>query len=274
MTLLQIDSQKCRRDGICVDECPPRIIELPEGGDPPRLPAEAEALCIRCGHCVAVCPHGALAHREIPLADCPPLEKARLPEAAQVAHLLRARRSIRCYKAEPLTRETVTGLIALARYAPSGHNRQPVAWLVIHEPAEVRRLAGHVADWMRHLLAESSPLAAALHMDRVVEAWERGEDRICRGAPHVVVAHAPQDDPTAPAAATIALAHLELAACAQGLGACWAGYFNAAALFWPPLRQALALPAGQAPLGAMMLGVPRYAYHRLPPRKAPPITWR
>jgi nitroreductase/NAD-dependent dihydropyrimidine dehydrogenase PreA subunit len=274
MSLLHVDSQKCRRDGVCIAECPARIIEFQPDGGFPALVAGGAALCIHCGHCVAVCPHGAMTHSAIPMADCPPLERSRLPDAAQVAHFLRARRSTRAYKSAVLPRETITGLIELARYAPSGHNRQPVGWLVIHDPATVRQLAGHVADWMRHLIAEGAPLAAALHVDRVVAAWERGEDRICRGAPHVVVAHALQDDPTAPAAATIALAHLELAAASQGLGACWAGYFHAASLFWPALGTALALPKGQAPLGAMLLGIPRFTYHRLPPRPAPQIAWR
>jgi hypothetical protein len=46
-----------------------------------------------------------------------------------------------------------------------------------------------------------------MHMDRVVAAWEAGKDRIFWGAPHVVVAHAPKDERTAPAACTIALTY-------------------------------------------------------------------
>ena len=137
-----------------------------------------------------------------------------------------------------------------------------------------RELAGHVADWMRHLVQEQSPMVAALHLDAVVEAWDRGHDRICRSAPHLIVAHAAKTDPTAPAAATIALTYLDLAAASLGLGACWAGYFNVAANFWPPLQEALALPEGHVSLGAMMIGRPKYRYQRLPLRKEPQIMWR
>ncbi|MBI5342328.1 MAG: 4Fe-4S binding protein [Deltaproteobacteria bacterium] len=31
MTLFTIDREKCNRDGICVDSCPSRIIELSDG---------------------------------------------------------------------------------------------------------------------------------------------------------------------------------------------------------------------------------------------------
>ena len=111
-------------------------------------------------------------------------------------------------------------------------------------------------------------------LDRLVAAWDAGRDLICRDAPHLIVTHAPKDDVTAPSACTLALAYLELAAPAHGLGACWAGYLHMAALHWQPLQEALALPAGDAFCGALLVGEPRYRYHRLPTRREPAITWR
>jgi len=191
-----------------------------------------------------------------------------------VAHFLRSRRSIRTYKPETVEKDVLARLIDIARYAPSGHNLQPVKWLVVQNPADVQALAGHVIDWMKSLIADNSPLAAMLHMDRVVDAWGQGIDRICRAAPHVILAHAHKDDRTAPAACTIALTYLDLAAASFGLGTCWAGYLNAAALFWPPMQKALSLPDGDISYGAMMVGRPKFRYQRLPLRKEPRITWR
>ena len=65
---------------------------------------------------------------------------------------MRSRRSIRNYKLQPLPRETLAAVIDLARYAPSGHNGQPVRWTVIQDAGDVQRMAGLVADWMRHLV--------------------------------------------------------------------------------------------------------------------------
>ena len=274
MSLLRIDRERCHRDGFCADVCPARIITLENDHGYPELVSGGTASCIRCGHCVAVCPHGALSHEAMAAADCPVIDRKRLPDADQVKQFLRARRSIRRYKPEPLERETLANLVDAARYAPSGHNLQPVRWLVVQDPQDVQRLAGQVADWMRHLMDEQSPMVAAMHLDLVVEAWDQGHDRICRSAPHLVVAHAAKANPTAPAAATIALTYLELTAAAMGLGACWAGYFNAAANLWPPLKAALSLPEGHAPFGAMMVGRPLYRYQRLPLRNAPEIIWR
>ncbi len=127
---------------------------------------------------------------------------------------------------------------------------------------------------MRYLLKEQPDMAKSLHMDRIVDAWETGIDTICRGAPHVIVAHALKEFPPAQAACTIAMTHLELAAPSFGLGACWAGYFNAASTMWPPMQKALGLAEGDTSFGSMMIGYPKYKYHRLPLRNEARITWR
>jgi nitroreductase len=194
------------------------------------------------------------------------------PEQAE--HFLRARRSTRAFRDRAVDAGRIERLIRVARFAPSGHNRQPVRWIVISGRERVRALAAHVADWMRHIVAAKPEMARGMTLGRVVAGWDAGTDPICRNAPHLVLAHAPKADPTAPSACTLALAYLELAAPSHGLGACWAGYLHMAALHWPPLQQALALPEGDALCGAMMLGEPRYQHYRLPLRPEPRITWR
>lgn len=274
MSLFSVDQEKCKHDGLCVDECPAGIIEFKDKESPPTPTRDAEELCINCGHCVAICPHGALSHRLMGPESCPPVIKDRLLDPEHVEHFLRSRRSIRTFKKQPVDRNIIEKMIDIARYAPSGHNLQPVKWLVIHDSDEVRKLAEMVIEWMRFMLKEQSAIAQTLHMDRVVESWEAGMERICRGAPHVIVTHAPKDERTAPAACTIGMTYLELSAPSFGLGACWAGYFNAAANFWPPMEQALGLPEGHGCFGAMMVGYPKYKFQRMPLRNEPQIMWR
>ncbi len=274
MNLFVVDPEKCKKDHICVDECPARIIEMKAKDTPPVPVSGAEEFCIQCGHCVAVCPYGALSHKVMAPEQCPPVRKEFLASPGWAEHFLRSRRSIRTYKKKVVERETITKLIDIARYGPTGHNSQPVRWLVIHDHEAVKDLAAHVADWMRFLLKEQKEFAMSLHMDRTVAGWDAGMDPICRKAPHVIVTHAPKDDRAAPSACTIALSYLDLAAPSMGLGACWAGYFHAAASMWPPMQEALGLPEGHTCFGSMMIGYPKHAYYRLPLRNEPPITWR
>lgn len=271
--LIEIDQQKCNQDGICAAVCPAGIITHAKG-DFPGLVENAEEYCIRCGHCVAGCPAASLTHREMPLSDCPPVRPEMALTAEQCEHYFRSRRSIRTYRNKPVERETAARLIEMARYAPTGHNSQCVQWTVLGEKSELQMLSGIVIDWMRWMIENMPDIAASVHMERATARWEAGEDVILRGAPTLVLAHAEQELRPAPAACTIAAAYLELAAPTLGLGACWAGYFMAAAGNFPPMQEALPLPEGHLCFAAMMLGYPRFSYHRLPVRKAPQINFR
>ena len=274
MGLLTVDQGLCHRDGICAEVCPVGIIEFKDKDAFPTLIDGGEKLCIRCGHCVAVCPHGAMAHAIMKPEECLPVKDDGLLLPEQVEHFLRFRRSIRNYKKKQVDREVLTNLINIARFAPSGHNSQPVRWLVIYEEDEVRKMTGLVVDWMRDLIKEDSPLVAAMHLDRVVSFYDAGLDPICRNAPHIIVAYARKDDRTAQSACNIALTYLELAALSFDLGTCWAGYFNAAASFWPPMQKEMGLPEGNISFGAMMVGYPKFKYQRLPLRNTTSIIWR
>lgn len=274
MSVISVNTELCKRDGICVAVCPARIIEMKTDESFPEPVADAAERCINCGHCVAACPHEAISQRAMGPGDCAPVKKELLLGPEQTEHFLRYRRSIRVYRDKPVDKETITRMIEIARYAPSGHNLQPVHWTVIYDSNEVRRLAGITVDWMRTVIEHNPDLAAFMHLEHVVSAWEQGDDRVLRGAPHLIVAHADASLGPAQAACTIALTYLELTAAPLGLGACWAGYFHASATFHEPMKTALALPDGHACFGGMMIGHAKHAYHRLPTRKEPRITWR
>lgn len=273
MPLFSADPSTCNRDGLCAAVCPMRIIAWEKGELPVPVKGAAK-LCIRCGHCVAVCPTASLHHGDQPLAECPPLREEWRISAEQCGQFLRGRRSIRNFRDTPVPRERLQQLIEVAGYAPSGHNRQGVRWLVVERRAEIERLLGIMHGWFGWMLEEMPQLARAMHLEGVLARVEAGEDVVLRGAPALILAHGPKDDRLGSTDGHIALAYLELAATGFSLGACWAGYFNAAANGYPPLAEALGLPAGDRAFGTLMLGHPRYRYRRLPRRNPPLITWR
>jgi nitroreductase len=133
-----------------------------------------------------------------------------------------------------------------------------------------------VIDWMRAMLEKKAePIFSDFLLGLIIEDAEKGGDWITRGAPNIIVTHGPNDlpIPASQSGCMIALTTLELAAPAFGLGACWAGYFNAAVNLWPPLSQALAIPANHGCYGAMMVGYPRNECYRIPIRKEAPVRW-
>jgi nitroreductase/NAD-dependent dihydropyrimidine dehydrogenase PreA subunit len=274
MSLFTIDADVCRRDGICVAECPMSIIELrDEARVPGPVPGAAER-CIDCGHCVAACPHGAFSHRAMAAADCPPVRDDMAFTTAQVEHLLRSRRSVRVYRRDEVAPGRLESLIRVARYSPTATNAQRVAWVVFSGRERVRGIAELVIERLRVLLAEGHPLAGPYRFERMIAAWDAGTDPVCRDAPALVAVHAPRDYPPSAVDCASALAYFDVAAPSFGLGACWAGYLMLALLLCPALALELDLPEGHACFGIMMVGYPKHAYRRLPLRAEPRISWR
>jgi nitroreductase len=95
-----------------------------------------------------------------------------------------------------------------------------------------------------------------------------------RGAPVVICATNHQQQSMALTNCVIAMTTLELAATSLGLGGCWAGMVYMMAATYPPVHQAIGLPAGQIAHAVMAVGYPKYQYARMIERKPAVITWR
>ncbi|MEM3486375.1 MAG: nitroreductase family protein, partial [Candidatus Methanomethyliaceae archaeon] len=107
------------------------LIKLQEDTGYPGIIPGGDEVCNRCGHCVAVCPTGALKHSDIPVEDCPPIKPELIINDEQAVQFLRSRRSIRAYKDKPVEEGKIRRLIEITRYAPTGGNGQLVEWLVL-----------------------------------------------------------------------------------------------------------------------------------------------
>jgi nitroreductase len=156
----------------------------------------------------------------------------------QVEQFLRSRRIIRNFKSQPVERHKLEKLLEIACFAPSAKNSQPWYWTVVEDPADVRRFAEMVIDWMRNIIAQFPEQAEVRGLPRVVAAWDAGQERICQGAPHIIVVHGDKE---------------------YGFGA---------------EDGALGLPAEHRAFGAVMVGYPQLRYQRLPLRNIPRVSWR
>jgi nitroreductase len=205
---------------------------------------------------------------------CPPIQKKLQVTPERLEHLLKSRRSIRNYQDKPVSREVISKLLDVARYAPTGHNVQDVEWLVVDKKEDMQRLEEIGLEWIRWTVKNQPQRAGAMDMGRMLERAERTGTLFLRGAPALIVNCGPKDSPMSVVNCTIAMTYLELMAYSMGLGCCWAGFIYFMANGYPPMRQALGIPEGRAAGGCMMLGYPKYNFARIPVRKEARVRWK
>src|SRR5208337_32119 len=195
MTTILVDQYLCTRCGICSVVCPASIVDPADENTLPRVQDTKAGMCIQCGHCEVSCPSQAL------LLNIRPDEKMVLPGSAgmisaeDMAFYLKKRRSVRHFTKDPVPKETILGILDIVRYAASGGNGQPVQWNVVYGKKKVRKIAGLTIEWMKTLQNTNHPMSG--YIPGLIGAWEAGHDVICRGAPHLLFATIPEDNPVA-----------------------------------------------------------------------------
>ncbi|MGC8998151.1 MAG: nitroreductase family protein [Candidatus Bathyarchaeia archaeon] len=186
--------------------------------------------------------------------------------------LIKTRRSIRKFKPTKVSREVISTILDLARWAPSAHNSQPWRIIIIDDDAVKERLATLMGKaWLSDMLKDGVPKSKAEEIVRA-ESWQRITE-----SPVVLIAcltmedmHKYPDRRRRKAEYLIGvqsvaayIQNLLLLAHYYGLGACWV----CAPLFCQnAVRKALGLPSEIEPQAMVIMG---YAAENpeSPPRK-------
>lgn len=123
---VEIDRDRCIRCHHCVRVCPLGALWADAPHTDPRIRPEN---CIDCGHCAAVCPTDAISLKDVMLYLLPaPAAKREYSDATVAASfdtLIRQRRSIRAYDSRKrVSHEDVERLVEAASQAPTARNRR------------------------------------------------------------------------------------------------------------------------------------------------------
>ena len=266
MPKITLDRNLCMQCGQCTLVCPNRLLQRQTNKDYPACVSGADDICIGCQHCVAACPGGALNVGGVGSHDGLEFDKTAVIRFEHLAHLIRKRRSIRRYSDKPLESRAIEQLLDVVRWSPTAKNGLSLKWVIINNAKKVRELAGLVMDGTKTMP----------HTERMVEAWNQGDDPVFRGAPCVVGAYV--DDLTShwsPIDAAIAIGTLDLCATAMRLGTCWAGIFvKAAQASGKPINKWLGLNESETIHGGLMIGhIGEEIYQRIPHRPEAPKIW-
>ncbi|MBQ4437491.1 nitroreductase family protein [bacterium] len=257
--MIQVDLEKCCRCGACVKDCVVNVLQLPEEGVPFALP-EREAGCMHCGHCLAVCPTGALTCDGKSAADCEPLGV--IPKPEEMIQLIRQRRSIRQWKEQPIDDEILEKLKSSLDWAPTGCNVHNLQFIIVDSPARMEWLKARIYSRLRNRLVNFICKLFRPKFARFMDYILSGDDVIFFGAPAMIVALVPKNAPCADFDPVIALTQFGLCAQTFGLGTCWCGFAQGILEKVPGMKKLLAVPAGYRVGAVMLFGWPDVKYHR------------
>jgi nitroreductase len=146
-----------------------------------------------------------------------------------ILEAIRARKSVRAYRDEPVSDEALERIFEAVRLAPSARNAQEWRFVVVRDRETRQRIAVEAAG---------QPFVG--QAGAVIACCAEGEGRIMR------CGQAP-----GPIDVAIAMDHLSLAAVAEGLGTCWIGSFDEALV-----KSILGIPVSVRVIQLMSLGVP------------------
>ena len=144
---------------------------------------------------------------------------------------IRIRRSVRRYADRPIADDAMQRMKDALRLAPSACNNQPWRFVIVQD-ADLRRNVAHAANGQT-FIAEAPVVIVGV------------------GLPGKAYKNMGGDGNSVDVDLAIALDHLTLAAAADGLGTCWIGAFDEAAV-----KEIIAAPADAKVVAITPLGYP------------------
>lgn len=259
---------QCPGCGLCINECvlQPDAITRTAGG----VAIDLEK-CIRCGHCVAICPHDRM---DNPLSPAQELVGDPLP-ADQAARFLRTARSIRYYKPELVPRERLAELLNIGRYPQTGENAQGISYLVVsgrEKLEEINRLYCRLAEEITPDFPGYEEVRHTVWLQQ-----QDGRDALFYNCPQLIMAISDRDLRSWQKNAYFSLTFISLLAPSLGLGTCWVGLLEFLAChpaYMDQFARLVDLPEGKRICGCMLVGYPAIRFRRLVERDPLKIEWR
>jgi ferredoxin len=254
-----VDESLCTSCGLCVQDCPVGLIQ----GYPPHVEEGMGDRCLRCQHCMAICPTAALSIEGRRPEESADISKNQLPSAEQMHRLIRNRRSVRSYQDRDVDPSLIQQLLHSTAHAPTAVNALGLTFTVIDQRSKLIEFRERVLSTLTQYMQEGR-VPDHLGFLRAAPAafYDEGRDLIFRSAPHVLIASVPLNTVAPQTDVSIALTTFELLAVSSGLGTVWCGMLRMVLEIAPELKAFLELPTEGIHYYPLLFGYPAVSYAR------------
>jgi len=290
MEIVWIDEDRCTLCDLCIPVCVRRILEKQEG----TVRVTDSTQCILCGHCKAICTEDAPQLPSLNTEEFVPVPRQEdLPQPEQLMALFRSRRSIRIFQEKTVEKEKLERIIQAGRFAPTGGNRQPIQYVVLHSAERIQTIrtmaiealvdqAKKIESAIERSRERDEPLPVKYQLRQfyaprwreMADLQKQGIDRLFFHAPALIICHfSPLESATPDADPGLSAMQMILMAEALKLGTCFCGFLVFAIEESPELRRALQIPKDHRVPLSFMAGYPDVTFSRLVSRKPARVHW-
>jgi len=293
--MVRIDKTSCTACGICGHVCPRHIPET-IAQDAEKITIiyqERLNLCMKCGHCVAVCPNNALRVEGLKSEEFAAFKEHDIDDN-HLLSLMKQRRSVRRYKDKPVPRKIINRIIDAVHCAPTGTGRSTTGIIVIDDPETLTTFSRLVYEMYENLEKNlKNPIARFFIKRNAGEKklrtlqnfvmpgmhwyirWYRNgkSNEIMRDCPALILFHSPIFEPVGAENCVIAAFHAIMMAQVMRIGICLNDLIPPACNRVPEIRKLLDIPDDREVYASVTMGYPKYDFKRIPPRKLAEVRY-
>ncbi len=271
--MMNVNKEKCIGCGLCLSDCFAKDIKLHNG-----IATMKNDACFKCGHCIAICPKGAVSTDEYNMDEVKDYNKDEFTiDSEHLLNFIKYRRSIRHFKKKDVENEKLMKIIDAGRFTQTARNSQNVSYIVVKEEIDVLKSIALESLSEKGQTILNNLTADTMALERYAKMWvtmnteykEKGVDNLFFHAPAIILVIADSQ-----VDGTLASSNMELMTNALGLGTFFSGFFVRSAQGNQKIMSHLGLDENKQIVNCMVIGYPDVKYARTVPRKDADITWK
>ena len=268
-----VDRDKCIGCTLCKQDCIVSDIEMID-----KKAHIRNLTCIKCGHCIAICPVEAVSTDDYNMEEVIPYDKDKFTvDAENLLNYIKFRRSTRRFKNQKVEKEKIEKIIDAGRFTQTSTNSQDVSYTVVTDKLdELKELAYEsLKQKGEYILANLTPETA--YLERYAKMWvyfydmykkDKKNDKLFFNAPLAIFVSSPNVTN-----GTLASSNMELMTDALGLGTFFSGFLLIAAKDNQPMLDLLGVKDHNQLSSCLVIGYPDVKYNRTVPRKEAVVKW-